>query len=695
MSQLPILVAAANLEKSPANVRKSSDPEADVRLAANIAERGVLQNLVGVPIARKKGHYRITAGGRRLDAVHRLIEAGTFPADYALPLLVLKDPKDAVEVSLSENFFRLAMNPAEACRAFRDVIEVEGKSPADVAKRFGVTERFVQGRLRLAALAEPVFDALEGNEITLDVAKAYASTADTARQAAVFELLRHSYSRDSAGEIRRQLASYSYRAGNPKALLVGRDAYVAAGGRIEEDLFSDAGSERWLDTRILDELAESRLAEVAEAIRQREGFGEIRTVAATHVPYNQTWGLRQLHGDLPDLSEEQQARRDEIEIELAEWSAALDTGEFEPSDEDEAHIEALEAELAGFTEPVPVIEDSVKASALAYIILDEDGTPRIHEQLYAMPAPEPEVEPEADGEGDGRDGDDAMPNTGEEAGADKLGLSQRLLERLAMMKVELLALHVASDPAFAFDLAGFILADVSALTYGHQVPSELRGPEPVRLVTDFISDMPAARQLAKLQDGLDRTWQGHGTAIERFDAFCALPEEARAAWLGWAVARTLRAVPHGGSHADFLDHLGIRLDIDVANWWRPTAAAYFDKINKPAILDLFEEIGGADLRARYAGAKKHELAAAAERLFSGEILVEAEVKERALAWLPDAMRFDHREVSEAGPVMAGGEGHETGRMEVADAALAGGDSDVDTDEPSMSGEGEDPLADAA
>jgi ParB family chromosome partitioning protein len=69
-------------------------------------------------------------------------------------------------------------------------------------------------------------------------------------------LLRHSYTRDNVSEIRRQLASYSYRAGDPKAMLVGREDYVAAGGRIEEDLFSDAGSERWLDTQIVDELAE-------------------------------------------------------------------------------------------------------------------------------------------------------------------------------------------------------------------------------------------------------------------------------------------------------------------------------------------------------------------------------------------------------------------------------------------------------
>lgn len=636
MSQLPILVPAANLEKSPANVRKSSDPDADARLQANIAERGVLQNLVGVPIARKRGHYRITAGGRRLAAVHRLIEEGIFPADYAVPLLVLKNQADEVEVSLQENFFHLEMNPAEACRAFRDVIEVEGKSPADVARRFGVTERFVLGRLRLAGLAEPVFDALEANAITLDVAQAYASTSDTARQAAVFELLRHSYTRANVSEIRRQLACYSYRAGDPKAMLVGREDYVAAGGRIEEDLFSDAGTVCWLDTQIVDDLAERKLAEAAEAIRLREGFGEIRAVAATHIPYSQTWGLQQLHGEQPDLSDEQQARKDQIEIELAEWSDAHDSGEYEPSDEDEAHVASLKTELASLTAPAPVIEESRKAEALAYVVIGDDGVPRIHEQFYVMPAPEPEVEPDAEEESDGTGGEH---HDGDVAGDDKPVLSQRLLERLAMMKVELLALHVASDPGFALDLATFILADASAMTYGPHVPSELRGPAPARLVHDFNSDMPAALEWAKLQDGLDRRWQGRGSAVERYKAFCALPEEVRAAWLGWAVARTLRAVPYGHGEAAFLDHLGSKLAIDVAAWWRPTAAAYFDKIPKPAILDLFAEIGGADLKSRYAGSKKHDLAAAAERLFEGDILVEAEVKERALAWLPEAMRF--------------------------------------------------------
>jgi ParB family chromosome partitioning protein len=71
------------------------------------------------------------------------------PTDYGVPVMILKDASNAIEVSLAENLLRLAMNPAEACRAFQDIIEIEKKQPADVAKRFGVTERFVLGRLRL------------------------------------------------------------------------------------------------------------------------------------------------------------------------------------------------------------------------------------------------------------------------------------------------------------------------------------------------------------------------------------------------------------------------------------------------------------------------------------------------------------------------------------------------------------------
>jgi ParB family chromosome partitioning protein len=56
-------------------------------------------------------------------------------------------------------------------------------------------------------------------------------------------------------------------------------------------------------------------------------------------------------------------------------------------------------------------------------------------------------------------------------------------------------------------------------------------------------------------------------------------------------------------------------------------------------LAALAEVGGPALAERYAKAKKTELAQACERIFSGDFIAEVEVKEAALAWVPEAMRF--------------------------------------------------------
>ncbi len=591
-----------------------------------------------------------------------------FEVDYLVPVLPLSDAKDAIEISLAENFFVLAMNPAEACRAFQDVIETEGKSPVEVAKRFGLTEKFVLGRLRLAGLAEPVFDALASNAITLDVAMAYASTSDTERQAAVYAQMGEGYYRSHVSEIRRQLASFSYRAGDPRALLVGHDAYLAAGGRIDKDLFSDADSESWLDTQIVDRLAEEALAAAAEAIRERDGFQEVRAVPATHVPYTETYALRPLRGELPPLTAEQESRQAEIEAELEQIAAAYEDEDYTPSEDDELRNETLEAELASITDRAPILTEAQKAAAVAYVVIGPDGAPRVHEQLYVAPEPENGGDDGADGPYGTADGDDDVVIATDA----KPAISQRLADELAMMKTELIAVHIASDPAFALDLGTFIMIEAASRTMGtYGIPSELRATRPTPRVHGFESGTPAATEWTKLDEGLDRSWINHETIEQRYDAFCALGDDARAAWLGWAIARTIDAVPNGKTGSGFLDHLGAKLAIDVASWWRPTARTYFDRITKPSILGLFENVGGIELKQRYSASKKHDLAASAERLFAGDIIVEADVKAKALRWVPDAMRFGVDPDADAGGDPAADEpGDDSAGTAVPDKAAA-------------------------
>src|SRR3546814_20594204 len=77
------------------------------------------------------------------------------------------------------------MNPADEAQAFAAIIEA-GATTEDVEPRFGLTVRFVAGRLRLASLAPRVFEALAAATTTLDMAKAYAAVSTVERPAHVY-----------------------------------------------------------------------------------------------------------------------------------------------------------------------------------------------------------------------------------------------------------------------------------------------------------------------------------------------------------------------------------------------------------------------------------------------------------------------------------------------------------------------------
>lgn len=626
MTPLPILVPANRLTVSPANVRKSSCPQADARLKASIAAHGVYKNLVGVPLRKKKGHYSVTAGGRRLRQVHALVADGVLPADHPVPLLAVGEA-DAAEISLDENFQALKLNPAEECAAFRHLIEAEGADPAAVAKRFGVTTRFVEGRLRLAGLAEVVFTALRDGEIGLEAAQAFAASADTERQAQVFQAMSNYYGGFNPVAIRRLMTESAARGSDARALFVGRDAYVAAGGRIEVDLFSDGAAESWLDVELLARLASEKLAAAAAQVGQTEGFGSVVPRLEPTVSWSDTRDLDVVYGEIAELTSEQLARQAAIETELAEIEDSADDDGF--SDEDDARWERLQAELQALLERAPVLSAEQKAGATAYLLLGPDGQPRLHHQVYAAKASDAPYDGTVNRDGDTSDGSAATER--------EPVLAQRLQEELAVQRSEIVALHVASDPHFALDLGTFVMVDAELARASHDLASTLRAPRPMSRVPGWKSDSVAAKAWDELEGALDRSWTGPDKVTERYDAFCALPDDARAAWFGWAVARTIDAsIPQGRGDA-FLRHLGTRLDIDVARWWRPTAASYFGRVSKALTLRAFGTVGGPELVSRYAASKKGDLAAAAEKLFRGDAIVEPETKAAALAWIPANM----------------------------------------------------------
>jgi ParB family transcriptional regulator, chromosome partitioning protein len=622
------------LVASPRNVRRSSDAQADLELKADIEARGLLQNLVVTSLKKPKGCFAVEAGERRRRALLALAEEGKLPENHAVDCLVV-DVDSGQEASLAENFQRLAMNPADECLAFSQLVE-QGADPHAIARRFGLTTRFVEGRLRLASLAPVVFEALGAGEISLDIAKAYASSPDVERQAYVFEQVGSAYMASHPDSIRRMMTQATVDAGDRRARFVGEEAYLAAGGRIERDLFADADEARWLDVGLLERLAKEKLEALATAAASEHGLAFVRPTLDSWIGYPATEGLRRVPVETPPLTDEESARVDALESEIGELVGLLEDEESDDAAraDAEAKIAALDREIDGIADKAPVIDPEVKAQLGTFLLLDHDGKPKLDAALYA--------EVTADEEGDQADANEPFVAQPEPAEPRPAGLPRVLVDELAIQRRDILAAHVAADPGFALDLAIFLMIEGEAGYSSGKKGSTLSASRPSDPVFGFKTPNARATVAAvEASEVLDRGWTEEVTRAERFDAFRSLPDAARAAWLGHAVARTLEAsVGIAGDRAcAFHDHLGSLLGIDVAAWWRPTGANYFDRVPKSLALAALTAVGGPTLAGPYAKSKKAELSQACERIFSGDFIAEVEVKQAALAWVPDAMRF--------------------------------------------------------
>lgn len=268
---------------SPRNVRKSNGDEDIESLADSIASKGLLQNLV---VSETPGGkmFEVDAGGRRYRALMRLVERKALPRNWPVPVIVIP-LDDAIEASLAENLQKVAMNPADEVEAFAAIVEGYGECDiggivdradriANCARRFGRTTRYVEQRLRLAALAPPILDALREGRITIECARAYAGHPDPKVQLKVFE------GEEAKGDwghkpnaVKDSLAGKVFPMDHKAVRYIGLDAYVEAGGRVESDLFfGDEEREVLLDPSLVTKLAQAKAAAEAQAFAQAEGW---------------------------------------------------------------------------------------------------------------------------------------------------------------------------------------------------------------------------------------------------------------------------------------------------------------------------------------------------------------------------------------------------------------------------------------
>lgn len=587
------------------NVRKTGREEGIEELAASVAAHGLLQSLVVKP--GKHGKFAVVAGQRRLLALQSLAKQGRIDKDHPVDCRVADDAVDPTEISLAENVVRVAMHPADQFEAFRDLID-GGVSVTDVAARFGVSDSLVARRLKLGRLSPVILAAYRAGDIGLEEAQAFALSDDHATQEHVFEAL--GVWNMTPREIRRALTEGEAPASDRRVRFVGLDAYEAAGGAVRRDLFDAQGGGYVQDVALLDRLAMEKLQAFAEPLRSA-GWKWIE--CRLDFGYDDQAQFGRVHAERVALSDEDEAALDTL---TGEYDDLTEQSDADPDDAELAQrVQAISEQIDAITARGQAFSPEALAAAGVIVTLDYDGDIDIRRGL---------VLPE-----DAR----KVKVTAKSASSDKpqgIVLSAKLTEDLTAQKTAAIGAELSRQPDVAF------VAVVHALTLGtlYQYATD-RSCLQVRVTLPRIREAIADAEGASGLAALDR---------ERTDWAHRLPENPAELWQ-WCLSQThddltgLLAFVAGNlvdamqrkqdcSGSARLAHgnaLARALRMDMTAHFMPTAANYFGRVSRDAILAALAEAKGVSPAPTWAKMKKADLAALAERQVAGT------------GWLPAAL----------------------------------------------------------
>jgi ParB family transcriptional regulator, chromosome partitioning protein len=600
------------LQASARNVRRSGALHVD-DLVASIREHGLLQNLI-VATSATAGVFDVIAGSRRLTALQRLANAGDLPEGLAegVPCQVIDVAGTDGELSLAENVIRAPMHPADQFEAFARLVD-GGMSVADVAARFGVKPLFVEQRLRLSRVAGELVQLYRNGAMTLEQLEAFTVNDDHKAQLGYWRGNADTQWKVRPEEIRRGLAKGEVElARDPRGLLIGADALIAAGAQVRRDLFDSTGGFT-RDVKLLDKLAIARLEAAAEPVRA-EGWSYVEVLPAWEDRYQRD----KLEAQARKPTAEETIERSKLVARFDE----LDEAERELTDAESVELEGMEDAINQFDERLTLWTDAQKAKAGAVVTISRLGSIEIHRGVLRK------------GQKAGRD-DAAKPGKGKDGNAPEkttADLTAALSVRLAAQRTIALRAELAARS----DVALIAIVDCLARsTFYRGAASEVQisidhGIDLAR-ADPKIDKSPAAAEMkrlhtawrARLPQNPSELWAWLGQAGQ--DTLLNL--------LAYCVATSVMATDHAADpkrYASTAAGLAAAVDLDMAKWWKPSVENFLGSVPKSTILAALREasaqpiIDAEHLESFKAGA----LAARAEPLLCNP----------AAVWLPPLLR---------------------------------------------------------
>ena len=149
--------------------RKTFDATSLKELSESIKQHGIIQPIV---VNDQGGRYMIIAGERRFRAS---IIAGL----KTVPVIIKNySARQIKEVSIIENLQREDLNPIEAARAIKELMEEYNFTQETVADRIGKSRPAITNTLRLLTLSPEVIALIEKNKLTAGHARCLVVVQD-------------------------------------------------------------------------------------------------------------------------------------------------------------------------------------------------------------------------------------------------------------------------------------------------------------------------------------------------------------------------------------------------------------------------------------------------------------------------------------------------------------------------------------
>lgn len=637
VSGIEIFVPLNKLRKSPRNARKMPHGEAAIEaLAASIAHKGLIQNLVVEPEVREDGTptgcYLVTAGEGRRQAMLLCVKRKQIKKSD-LVRCWLDTANDPAEISLDENVTRTPMHPADQFERFRELANGKGWGAEEIGARFGVSASVVKQRLRLGAVSPKLLQVYREDGLTLDQLIAFAITEDHARQEQVFENLHHNR---EPWIIRRDMTAANVPATDRRAIFVGADAYAEAGGTIIRDLFSEDRGGFFEDAGLLDMLAIEKLREIAGQM-EAEGW----KWAEAHIDYPHAHGMRRFYPQTVALSDEDEARLEALSTEHDELAEGYSSHDEMPKDVAEK-LEAISDEIDAISEKRHAYDANVIAHGGVFVVLNHDGAPRL-ERGFVRPEDEGEaLGPEVVEDEQVEDGEDVQEIEEEDEEPGK-PISDSLTRDLSAHRTLALRVALGERPDMALIALTHTLTAQLFYSYAEAGCLEIRPTvTPLGSHADGIDDTPLA---AKANEAREEWAERMPRDVADLWAFIVgLDDEKRLALLAHCTSRTVNALrlpwDRKPKALQTADRLASALALDVAKDWTPTVDSYLGRVTKAHIVEAVTEGVSEDAARRIADMKKPDMAQAAEQLLAGT------------GWLPAILRTPKPEAEQPVPVEA-------------------------------------------